>query len=146
VTVVTERLRSAQDADSAVDFAVRRIWNDQARFVDVRDEVEVSERQLRRRFTALVGYGPATFVRVARLQRARQLAWKRPGTTLADLTYDAGYADQAHLSREVRHLSGLTARSLFRPTPGEGADADRPLGDGRSVQERPSVGALTSSP
>jgi AraC-like DNA-binding protein len=114
-TVVTERLRSAPDPDPAVDFAVRRIWNDQARFVDVREEVGVSERHLRRRFTALVGYGPATFLRVARLQRARHLALQRPGTALADLTYDAGYADQAHLSREVRLLSGLTPRSLLRP-------------------------------
>jgi AraC-like DNA-binding protein len=115
-TVVAERLRSAPDADPAVDFAVDRIWHDQARSVDVMEQVGVSERQLRRRFTALVGYGPATFLRVARLQRARHLALKRPGDSLADLTYAAGYADQAHLSREVRHLSGLTARSLLRPS------------------------------
>jgi AraC-like DNA-binding protein len=114
-TVVAERLRTAPDADSAVDFAVRRIWNDQARFVDVREEVGVSERQLRRRFTALVGYGPATFLRVARLQRARHLALKRPDMALAELTHDAGYADQSYRSREVRLLSGLTARSLLRP-------------------------------
>jgi AraC-like DNA-binding protein len=141
-TVVTERLRSASDADPAVDFAVRRIWRDHARFVDVLEEVGVSERQLRRRFTALVGYGPATFLRVARLQRARHLALKRPGSALADLAYDAGYADQAHLSREVRLLSGVTARALLRPSSRDDSEGPPPPGDGRSVQDRPGARAI----
>ncbi|WP_326836791.1 helix-turn-helix domain-containing protein [Amycolatopsis rhabdoformis] len=71
----------------------------------------VSERQLRRRFTVAVGYGPATYLRVLRLQRAIALAPRAPG--LATLAARAGYADQAHLSRDCRALTGLTASTYF---------------------------------
>ncbi|MFD2471126.1 helix-turn-helix domain-containing protein [Amycolatopsis silviterrae] len=70
-----------------------------------------SERQARRLFTLAVGYGPATYRRVLRLQRAIALA---PATaTLADLAVAAGYSDQPHLTRECRALTGLTPRTYF---------------------------------
>ncbi|WIY01561.1 helix-turn-helix domain-containing protein [Amycolatopsis mongoliensis] len=73
----------------------------------------VSERRLRRRFVQAVGYGPATYLRVSRFQRAVALAPRTPG--LAALAAAAGYADQAHLSRDCRALTGLTPRAYFRP-------------------------------
>ena len=72
----------------------------------------VSERRLRRRFVQAVGYGPATYLRVARFQRAVALASRVPG--LAALAAAAGYSDQAHLSRDCRALTGLTPRAYFR--------------------------------
>jgi hypothetical protein len=71
----------------------------------------VAERRLRRRFVQAVGYGPATYLRVSRFQRAVSLAPRTPG--LAALAAAAGYADQAHLSRECRSLTGLTPRAHF---------------------------------
>ncbi|MFB9683848.1 helix-turn-helix domain-containing protein [Amycolatopsis plumensis] len=71
----------------------------------------VSERRLRRRFVQAVGYGPATYLRVSRFQRAVALAPRISG--LAALAAAAGYADQAHLSRECRALTGLTPRDYF---------------------------------
>ncbi|MFJ9786304.1 helix-turn-helix domain-containing protein [Amycolatopsis sp. NPDC101161] len=73
----------------------------------------VSERRLRRRFVQAVGYGPATYLRVARFQRAVALAPRVAG--LAALAAAAGYSDQAHLSRDCRALTGLTPRGHFRP-------------------------------
>ncbi|MGW8376271.1 helix-turn-helix domain-containing protein [Streptomyces sp. ODS28] len=72
----------------------------------------VTERTLHRRCTAAFGYGPKTLDRVLRLQRALELA--RAGTPLATAAARAGYADQAHLSREVRALAGVTASDLLR--------------------------------
>ncbi|WP_307793444.1 helix-turn-helix domain-containing protein [Amycolatopsis sp. MtRt-6] len=72
----------------------------------------VSERRLRRRFVQAVGYGPATYLRVSRFQRAVALAPRAPN--LAALAAAAGYADQAHLSRDCRALTGLTPRAYFR--------------------------------
>jgi hypothetical protein len=72
----------------------------------------VSERRLRRRFVQAVGYGPATYLRVSRFQRAVALAPRTPG--LAALAAAAGYSDQAHLSRDCRALTGLTPRAYFR--------------------------------
>jgi hypothetical protein len=60
-----------------------------------------------------VGYGPATLVRVQRFQRFLALAGVHPGATLARLAADAGHADQAHLARECRRLSGLAPAALL---------------------------------
>jgi AraC-like DNA-binding protein len=70
----------------------------------------VSERQLRRRFADAVGYGPKTLARVLRFQRFLTLS--RNGDDLARLALDAGYADQAHLTRETRRLAGRTPLEL----------------------------------
>jgi AraC-like DNA-binding protein len=72
--------------------------------------VGLGERQLRRRFAAAVGYGPKTFARVARFHRA--LALVRAGDPPAAAAFAAGYADQAHMTREMRALAGATPANL----------------------------------
>lgn len=69
-----------------------------------------SERQLHRRSREDFGYGLSTLARVLRLQRA--LPGLSGVTPLAEVATTAGYADQAHLSREVRALSGVTPTQL----------------------------------
>ncbi len=91
--------------------AVRRLALAPASVVpEVAGAVGLGERQLRRRFTEAVGYGPKTFARVARFRRA--LALLRGGAAPAAAAYDAGYADQAHLTRELRALAGGTPAAL----------------------------------
>jgi AraC-like DNA-binding protein len=70
----------------------------------------LSERQLRRRFVDAVGYGPKTLARILRFQRFLALAGS--GEDLARLALAAGYADQAHLTRETRRLAGRTPLEL----------------------------------
>ena len=57
------------------------------------------------------GTRPKTLQRVARFQRALRLA--RSGVAAADVAVAAGYADQAHLSHDVKRLSGVTLRHLL---------------------------------
>ncbi|QKG26717.1 DUF6597 domain-containing transcriptional factor [Actinomadura verrucosospora] len=78
---------------------------------EVADAVGLGERQLRRRSLAAFGYGPKTLQRVLRFQRALGLA--RSGVALADVASAAGYADQAHLSNEVKALAGVPVRALL---------------------------------
>jgi len=73
-------------------------------------DLALSERQLRRRFLDAVGYGPKTLARILRFQRFLALA--KPGENLAALAYEAGYADQAHLTRECRRLGARTPAEL----------------------------------
>ncbi|MEW2520741.1 helix-turn-helix domain-containing protein [Actinacidiphila alni] len=81
----------------------------------------LGERQLRRRCEAAFGYGPKTLGRVLRMQRALELA--RRGTAFADVAVRAGYADQAHLSREVKALAGVPLGRLVAPAPAPSAEA-----------------------
>ncbi|MBV9846305.1 MAG: helix-turn-helix domain-containing protein [Kutzneria sp.] len=77
----------------------------------VADEVGLSDRQLYRRSLAAFGYGPKTLARVFRMRRA--LVAARSGTGLAEVAATTGYADQAHLSREVRALAGVALTQLL---------------------------------
>lgn len=77
------------------------------------DRLGLSQRQLHRRCLPLLGYGPRHLSRVLRLQRALAA----PGS-LAEVAHACGYADQAHLSREVRDLTGTTPTALRRDLAG----------------------------
>ncbi|AIJ12523.1 helix-turn-helix domain-containing protein [Streptomyces violaceoruber] len=76
------------------------------------DALGIGARRLHRRSLAAFGYGPKTLARVLRLQRALALA--RNGTPLAETAARTGYADQAHLTREVRELAGAAPGELLR--------------------------------
>ncbi|MGW2226837.1 DUF6597 domain-containing transcriptional factor [Streptomyces formicae] len=71
----------------------------------------VNARLLHRRSLPAFGYGPKTLGRVLRLQRALALA--RAGTPYAATAAAAGFADQAHLARDVKELTGLPLTALL---------------------------------
>lgn len=75
------------------------------------DELGLGARQLHRRSLAAFGYGPKTLARVLRLQRAFVLA--RGGVPFAETAARSGYADQAHLARDVKELAGMPLGELL---------------------------------
>jgi AraC-like DNA-binding protein len=76
------------------------------------EELALSERSLRRRFGEAFGYGPKTLDRIFRFQRFLVLLRGAGSSSLAGLAAAAGYADQAHLTRESRRLAGSTPGEL----------------------------------
>lgn len=86
------------------------------------DRLGLGPRRLHRRCQLLFGYGPRHLARVLRMNRALESA--RGGTPMAVVAASHGYADQAHLSREVRSLAGAAPSQLIRewarPTPPAG--------------------------
>lgn len=75
------------------------------------DRLGISPRQLHRRCLPVFGYGPLRLARVLRMGRALDHA--RAGMPLAQVAAACRYADQAHLSREVRALAGTTPTTLL---------------------------------
>lgn len=110
-------LRLAVDTppDAAVQEAARLLRDPGSRVEEVAATLGFSDRQLRRRFLATVGYGPKTLQRILRMRRFLVAAG---AADLARGALSAGYADQAHLTREVRALTGLTPGEIAgrRPT------------------------------
>jgi len=127
--LVAERLAAAAAADHLVAAAARWLARHPAAPVAaLRREAGLSERQLRRRFETAVGYGPKTLQRILRFQRWLRLARQPPAPPagLADLAAAAGYADQAHLTREVARLAGIPPAALLAELMGAGG-APRPI-------------------
>ncbi len=77
--------------------------------------IGISGRHLQRRFSASVGYGPKAFQSILRFQRLLHFAGRASRwRSLAELSADVGYADQAHMTREVQRLSGCPPTVLFQ--------------------------------
>jgi AraC-like DNA-binding protein len=71
----------------------------------------MSLRSFQIRFLACVGLSAKAFARVLRLQ-ATIRAMDRGVESLAQLAFDSGFSDQAHATREVQRLTGLTPARL----------------------------------
>ncbi len=99
-------------ADSLVVAAAALLGEPRTRVGELGRLLGVSERQLRRHFDAAAGYGPKTLQRVLRFQRFLARVGSDARAPLAALALDAGYADQAHLTREAAELSGRTPSAL----------------------------------
>ncbi len=84
-----------------------------------------NERRLHRHCLEVFGYGAKTLGRILRMTRALDAA--RTGRPLAEVAAATGYADQAHLTREVRALAGLPPAALLAPAPVDQSTVDDEL-------------------
>jgi AraC-like DNA-binding protein len=122
-----QEFRSAVRVDPLVGEAVKALMPWHPVNIDtVANHVALSASQLRRRCLEAVGVSPKVLQRTLRFQGFLALAQagvaatgRRGADGVAGLAVDAGYADQAHLSRECVRLTGLTPRQLL------GGDIDR---------------------
>jgi AraC-like DNA-binding protein len=105
-------LREEEGPDPVVGAAVDRLLDDpSARVGWLAGHLGLSERHLHRRFEAAVGYGPKTLARVLRFRRLLALPASQG---LAVRAARAGYADQAHMTRECVRLAGVPPSALLR--------------------------------
>lgn len=75
-----------------------------------------SHRWLLTAFREAVGLAPKAYSRVVRMQRVLR-ARRQSGASWAALAAAAGYADQAHLTRELRAMTGVAPGELARLAP-----------------------------
>lgn len=108
------------DAARTPHATVREVWcglersKGAASISGLAEDAGVSRRHLAKLFRAEIGATPKTMARILRFEHARDLAGSVPRQGWADIAYAAGYADQAHLVREFRDLSGLSPSDLLR--------------------------------
>lgn len=95
-----------------------------------RDE-RITRRQLERDFARWIGTSPRHLAQVARLQSVSRHAAR--GWSLAHVAAEAGYADQAHMSRAVRALTGVTPRRFVQAASTPMSSAFRAATGGRTV-------------
>lgn len=109
LAALARRLDRDRTARAEVEHAWEQVTGSHGR-VPVRavaDAVGWSTRHLGEQFRAEYGIGVKTAARVARFSRSASMV-QRGGVPLVEVAARCGYADQAHLSREWRDLSGTT--------------------------------------
>jgi AraC-like DNA-binding protein len=72
----------------------------------------ISERNFERKFLQSVGFTPSYYKRVVRFEKAHVRIQQGDYTSLSNLAYELGYADQSHFNRDFKELSGSTPLSL----------------------------------
>ncbi len=73
---------------------------------------QTSSRTIRRRFLQATGL---TYTAMAQIERAKQaVALLEQGVSLSDTAYQAGYADQSHMTRALKHFMGYTPAQIAR--------------------------------
>ena len=88
-------------------------------------ELGCSRKHLTLRFHHEFGMPPKLFGRILRFDRAMHLLRRQPSPGWAELALACGYADQAHLVREVRAFAGSPpAAFLRRRLPDDGGFTD----------------------
>lgn len=112
-------LPGARPLDEAVVLAARRVMatGGEVSIPALAEASGLSSRQFRRRFTAAVGLPPKELTRIWRTRRcalAALSASSREAARWAELAATHGFADQAHLVREFRHLLGLPPTAFAR--------------------------------
>lgn len=133
---LADRLRSSDSLDvrrleleRALSPVLRDVPQEQLAFVDLvtdrlvatrrigrqalADEVGLTPRHLHRRLLRTFGYGTSVLGRLLRFQRFLSVRETTGAGSLAELAAAAGYADQAHLARDCRAITGLTVRQLL---------------------------------
>ena len=141
--------RRAAHVDRLVGEAVRALMPWHPVNIDtLATHLALSASQLRRRCLHAVGVSPKVLQRTLRFQGFLALAQagatptgRRGADGTAGLAIYAGYADQAHLSRECLRLTGLTPRQLL------GGTVDRcSCGHDHSASYKPFLAARSRPP
>lgn len=73
---------------------------------------DLSLRSVQRRFLRATGLTHNTFYQIERARRA--VALLQQGVPILDATYEAGYADQPHLTRSLKRYMGQTPAQIAR--------------------------------
>ncbi|WP_210414617.1 helix-turn-helix domain-containing protein [Microlunatus elymi] len=105
---VDRRLQAASLIEPEVDHAWQRTLaaGGTVRIDDLADEVGWNRQRLWSRFRARLGITPKRAAQLVRFDRAAHLLVA--GRPPAEAAADTGYADQSHLHREVRAITGTT--------------------------------------
>jgi AraC-like DNA-binding protein len=67
---------------------------------------DISDRTVQRHFRHVTGLSPRGLVNIRRANRA--VALLQGGMAIRDVVMELGYADQAHMTRQVKQISGCT--------------------------------------
>ena len=113
-TLLARRILNARIDTSRVDWALAQIeaFGGNLKVGMLSHELGYSPKHLISLFRDQVGIPPKLLARLVRFERV--MFRLRPTTTtkdvcLADLAAIHGYSDQAHLARDVKYFTGLTA-------------------------------------
>jgi AraC-like DNA-binding protein len=121
--VLAHRLADSLPPSPGVEWSWHRLrrTGGRASISELATELGWSHRRLIARFRQQIGLAPKTVARVLRFDRAVAALGSSHSRGLAEIAFDCGYFDQAHLNRDFRELAGTTPTAFLRSQRDSGA-------------------------
>jgi AraC-like DNA-binding protein len=112
--VLLKRLLVGANVRSDVAWAVKQIdaSRGSTKIGDLASALHISRKHLNALFRDHVGMPPKLYASLVRFDRLNLRILASEHRTWADLALDSGFADQAHMVREVRRFSGMSPTAL----------------------------------
>ena len=109
-TLIAARVAEARPPSEGVAWAWRRLRETRGRAAvgTLATELGWSHRRLIARFREQVGMPPKTIGRLLRFEHVSRALMTTPEPRLAEVAFDCGYYDQAHLNRDFRDFAGMS--------------------------------------
>ena len=115
---LTRQLEKLKKPDKTVEHWLWQVnyFKGQLAVEDLSRKVNISQRQLGRRFNQTVGLSPKEFSRVTRFIHSLKHLKKYPSLSLTEIAYESGYYDQAHFIHDYKNYAGVTPGELVADT------------------------------
>ncbi|MFI6684245.1 helix-turn-helix domain-containing protein [Streptomyces sp. NPDC050485] len=143
LSVLTGVRRPAATGTAALAWHRLRRTAGQISVTTLADDLGLSRRRIEEVFHEQIGLPPKRAARIVRFHHAVRTLARPQSLPLSDIALDCGYADHAHLSREVKAMSGLSPREIRTLTrskalpPGPPPHLGQSGGTARSFKTRP---------
>ena len=77
---------------------------------EISQNIPLSQRQIERQFQQWLDMSPKHYQRILRVKRSLNSLKQSPQLQLADLAINAGFSDQAHMTREFKAIAQITPK------------------------------------
>lgn len=110
-----QALGTTESIEKQMTYAVERINLSKGKLPihSLTEDICLCQRHFERKFKHYTGYTPKEYSRIIKFRNAVDLLRAAPSNHLLSVAIEAGYYDTAHLSKEVKALSGSTPNSFL---------------------------------
>ncbi|MBT8295377.1 MAG: helix-turn-helix domain-containing protein [Gramella sp.] len=104
-------LKTLNDSKSNSDYVLKAAnilrYTEVPNIKELSSQVNISQRQLERRFKEVMGINPKKYLRILRINRVMKLLEKNVPMDLTSVAYHCGYYDQAHFIKDFKKITHL---------------------------------------
>lgn len=115
---LVDRLNQESTRDLLVEkgLALIRGHIDTITVKDLVERLDISERQLQKRFLKVIGSTPQSYIRIKRVNEALRMINSGEYQKLSDVAFALNYYDQSHFIHDIKDLSWVTPKYITQNT------------------------------